>query len=227
MPEILFLGFLLGLSHSTDSDHMSAVATFLLNNNKLILALKTGFIWGLGHSLTLLFVGFVALKFNKMIPQDIAEYLEIAVGVMLVLLGLNIIKNIIYKPVHIHTHKHDNQKHSHFHFHQYKSSHVEDKHKHNHSQSFFKILFIGIMHGMAGSAVLLALVVSSIQNVSYGLLYIIIFGAGSIVGMIISSAIIFVVMNFFAHKFNITHKYIQIAIAIVTILVGFYVIFIK
>jgi ABC-type nickel/cobalt efflux system permease component RcnA len=183
---ILGLGFVLGLRHALDSDHLAAVSTVLAQRPSLRASGMIGFSWGLGHTVVLLLVGAVVLVFRMPIPEPVAEAAEFGVGAMLVLLGGMLGMRLLRERWHVHTHDHDGAPHVHLHSHAL----VED-HGHGHWwRDSVRPFCIGMAHGLAGSAALLLIVLSSARSVSEGLIYIAVFGVGSILGMMLVGMVV-------------------------------------
>ncbi|MCK5029998.1 MAG: sulfite exporter TauE/SafE family protein, partial [Thermoplasmatales archaeon] len=160
-----------------------------------------GAIWGLGHATTLFIVGLLVLTLKLTIPENIALSLEFIVGIVIVILGISIIKDIILNKKHIHKHTHDRDTHVHLHSH-------KDSESHHH---YHKSFTIGLIHGMAGSAALMLLVLSTMNSIILGLAYILLFGIGSMVGMTIVGGLISLPFIYTSKKFtslNITIRYI-------------------
>lgn len=223
MTNILILGFLLGMRHALEADHVAAVAALASQNLPLKRAVRTGAVWGVGHTLTLFIFGSIALLLNNTIPESLSNWLEFAVGIMLVILGADVLRRLIRDRVHFHTHRHgfDVQ---HFHAHSHRDEKLSPihprQHTHTHSNSFtLRAFFIGMMHGMAGSAVLIVLASQAMSSLWMGMIYILLFGFGSIFGMAALSAIIAVPI----HKTrSVTwfHNGLQVSIGILTIGLG-------
>ncbi|HEY6084352.1 MAG TPA: sulfite exporter TauE/SafE family protein [Nitrospira sp.] len=180
-PTVLSLGFLLGLRHALDTDHIAAVSTVLAQRPSWRASSLIGFSWGLGHTLILLFVGAIVLVLGVSIPQPVAVGAEFAVGVMLVALGGILGVRMMREHWHLHSHEHDSIRHVHLHNHARVAGHA---HAHWWTDSL-KPLCIGMAHGLAGSAALLLVVLSSSHSVVQGIGYIAVFGLGSIVGMML------------------------------------------
>jgi ABC-type nickel/cobalt efflux system permease component RcnA len=185
----LGLGFILGLKHAFDSDHMIAVSTIVTREQSPWRSLWIGLFWGLGHTVTLLLVGLVVLGMKQQIPAPVEMSLECLVGVMLVGLGLATLTDWWRRRVHVHSHHHDGTAHVHFHAH---AGDVGHSHPHR-LRLGVKPLVIGMIHGLAGSAALMLIVLASIPSPTLGLAYIGIFGAGSILGM----GLVSVLLGFF------------------------------
>lgn len=183
---ILGLGFVLGLRHALDSDHLAAVSTVLAQRPSLRASGMIGFSWGLGHTVVLLLVGAVVLVFRMPIPEPVAEAAEFGVGAMLVLLGGMLGMRLLRERWHVHTHDHNGAPHVHLHSHAL----VED-HGHGHWwRDSVRPFCIGMAHGLAGSAALLLIVLSSARSVPEGLIYIAVFGVGSILGMMLVGIVV-------------------------------------
>ena len=215
MTSILVLGFLVGIRHAFEPDHVAAVASLANRTTTLKQAIRQGAVWGLGHTLTLFIVCGVVLALNTTISQQLAQYLEMAVGVMLVILGADVIRRVYRDRVHFHAHNHRGGL-THFHAHSHKgetsATHDSISHSHRHKSEFpYRFLFVGLMHGMAGSAVLIVLAVQASTSLWQGLLYVALFGVGSIVGMALFSAAITIPMRS-AKALTRAHNGLQLAI---------------
>ena len=178
---VLGLGFVLGLRHALDSDHLAAVSTVLAERPSWRASGLVGLSWGLGHTAMLLLVGAIVLFSRVPIPQPVAEVAECVVGLMLVALGGLLGMKLLRERWHLHQHDHDGTRHVHLHSHAQSQDHG---HAHWWRESV-RPLCIGMAHGLAGSAALLLFVVASAGSVLEGLLYIAVFGCGSIAGMML------------------------------------------
>ena len=183
---ILGLGLVLGLRHALDSDHLAAVSTILAQRPSFRASGMIGFSWGLGHTAVLLVVGAVVLVLRVSIPESVALAAEFSVGAMLVFLGSVLAVRLVRERWHVHRHDHDDEQHLHLHSHAL----VED-HGHGHWwRDSIRPFGIGMVHGLAGSAALLLIVLSSARSVSEGLIYIVVFGIGSIMGMVLVGMVV-------------------------------------
>ena len=177
----LSLGFILGLRHALDSDHLAAVSTVLAERPSWRASGLVGLSWGVGHTVVLLLVGAIVLALRVPIPEPLALAAEGIVGIMLIVLGGMLGMKMIQERWHLHHHDHDGRSHVHLHSH----LHAQD-HGHTHWwRESLRPFFIGMAHGLAGSAALLLLVVASAESVLDGLVYIAVFGCGSILGMML------------------------------------------
>ncbi len=114
---ILTFGFILGVKHALDVDHVTAVSTMLSKSRSIFKAGRTGILWGIGHTATLLLAGILVLGFKFNISERLALSMELLVGVVLVLLGVPIVRTYVQKRLHFHTHRHGNKVHFHVHSH--------------------------------------------------------------------------------------------------------------
>ena len=189
-----------GLEHAFEADHLLAVNSLVTNRNKIKDALKDGIFWGFGHTITIFVVGILMIAMKVTISEHFFGYLEACVGLMLIALGIYRMSKLFKKIPHTHTYSHshshthpDGVTHTHLHTHTYTHSHPIINFKHQHLSDFkknYKAAFgVGLVHGLAGSGALVVLVLSQMKTAWQGLLYILIFGVGSIMGMFIASGL--------------------------------------
>ncbi len=205
---ILAVGLFLGMRHATDADHVLAVTTILSRQGDLRHAALTGLFWGLGHSLTILVVGAGIIHLGVAIPALLGQSMELSVSLMLIVLGLVSLARFgrslppastqdHHQPavVHSHPHSHGDYIHSHSHGHQ------PEVHPHRTNQTplawldrtlgriglyqHIRPLVVGMVHGLAGSAAVALLVLATIPDPRWGLAYLLVFGAGTIAGMML------------------------------------------
>lgn len=166
---VLFLGFLLGMKHSTDADHVVAVTTIVSQQKKLSLASKIGMIWGFGHTLTILIIGSAIIYLQYTISPRLGLSMEFSVGVMIVILGLWSLKKFL-----LHGHAHGNE-----------ASAAKDK-----LSGWIRPLIVGFIHGMAGSAAVALLVLNAISNQKLAFIYLLLFGLGTVAGMMLVTVLL-------------------------------------
>jgi ABC-type nickel/cobalt efflux system permease component RcnA len=205
----LGLGFVLGLRHALDPDHVVAVSTIVSEQNSLARSSVVGTFWGLGHSASLFAVGLVIVLLRVSIPEHVLPWMEMPVAAMLIFLGIGAVSRAVRErsmQIHTHVHEHGDKPHSHVHV------HVGDEH--NHMHRMFKIgrkpFAVGLVHGFAGSAALTLLVLAQIPSVALGLAYMAVFGIGSIGGMLIMSAMISVPFLLTARRFEVINSAIRL-----------------
>ena len=196
ISSVLLLGFLLGLKHATDADHVVAVTAILSSSNNLWKSIWIGISWGIGHSIPLIALGLIILFIKESFIeyyQNVAPYFEIAVGAMLIILGLQVLRNISRGNLHMHMHINDNQPHIHIHAthtHQLNTSQTAKHGEYNHgvlggllSLIRPKSFVVGLVHSLAGSAAVLILLIPTINSNVMGIGYLILFGLGTIISM--------------------------------------------
>lgn len=186
-------GFLLGLQHALEADHVAAVATMATGQKGFRRIISHGAAWGLGHAVMLGAFGGAVYALRLTLDERLANGLEFAVGVMLVLLGARALYTIVKARIHFHAHRHrTGEMHIHAHSH---AGDVKDHslsgHDHAHARmGWTRSLAVGLMHGLAGSAALVALAAASAPSVPLGIGFMALFGIGTIAGMALFSAAI-------------------------------------
>lgn len=183
----LVLGFALGTKHALDADHVVAVSTIVSQYRNPLKAALVGAFWGIGHTTTLLLVGIAVIGFKLVIPEELALSMEFLVGVVLFALGIQILWKYHPKKKHLRVHGHGNEIHAHQHSHLRNSGGEEIQH---HPPRQHRSLLLGMIHGLAGSAALTLLALSTMQSPIEGVIYILVFGVGSILGMMVISTLI-------------------------------------
>lgn len=221
MFSVLILGLLLGLQHAVEADHLAAVASLTTRDSNLRDAARQGTAWGLGHSLTLLLFGGTVLLIDGVIGERMSLLLESAVGLMLILLGADVLWRLWRKRVHFHVHSHDTETHFHAHSHSSLVSHAADPHQHRHKRKLpLRSLIVGMVHGMAGSAALIVFALGSVQSIWEGLAYIAIFGIGSIVGMTALAVSISLPLRWSARSLTWVHNGLTAVLGLFTVALG-------
>src|SRR3954466_2977241 len=219
--SVLMIGFVLGLQHATEADHLAAVSTIVSEKKNLFTASIIGGLWGVGHTISLFVVGLLVILLKFEVSASLETKLEACVGAMLVLLGINALRKLFrISEIHVHSHEHDGHKHVHIHAH---GSATEQSH---HRLSPRSVL-IGMVHGLAGSAALMLLVVPTISSQAVALLYILIFGIGSIGGMMAMSFLIGLPFHFTAGRFDVLNRGIRLVAGIFSLGLGASIIYEK
>lgn len=223
MSAALLVGFLIGMQHALEADHVAAVSAIAARESSPRRIIRHGVVWGLGHTLTLLAFAGGAVVFHAAIGERLAALLEFGVGLMLVGLGAHVLWRLVRDRVHIHAHRHDGDT-VHFHAHSHRGesgAHDPAAHAHDHADAFpVRSLVVGLMHGMAGSAALLVLAAAALPTAAAGLIYVILFGVGSILGMALLSAIIAVPLTWSARALTWANGCLQFAIGVGTVILG-------
>jgi len=206
--SIIAVGFFLGMRHATDPDHVIAVTTIVTRQRRLGRAALTGAFWGVGHTLTILLVGAAIIFFEVVIPPRIGLSMELSVAFMLVLLGIMNVNAFLRSTrpatggsdadsaiLHSHPHAHGEYVHTHAH------GHAPEAHPHRADRTPLAVLdrlfgklalykpvrpfVIGVVHGLAGSAAVALLVLATIPNPRWAVAYLLVFGLGTVGGMML------------------------------------------
>jgi sulfite exporter TauE/SafE len=185
--SILSLGFILGIKHAVEPDHVIAVSTIASQSKKLVRSSLTGVFWGIGHTATLFLVGISMILMKGEIPEVWALSLEFLVGIMLVYFGISTTRS--FKQIHTRTHG-------------YSSKHKD--------VPYAKSVFMGFIHGLAGSAAMILLTMSTVRSVWEGAFYILLFGVGTIIGMLFFTTIIGIPFVLSSNKINVNKAFTQI-----------------
>lgn len=220
--SLLLFGFLLGVKHALEADHVAAVASLATRAASFHEHVRLAGLWGIGHALTLTAVGSVVVLFGLSLPPSLSLALEGTVGVVLVALGVDVLRRLRRKRVHIHVHRHDDGGPAHVHAHAHAGELTHDtRHRHQHVHGVgWRALLVGTMHGLAGSAALVLLAVGETRSVGHALVYLVIFGLGSIVGMLSLSLAISIPLRFSARGFGRLHSGLEGALGTATIVLG-------
>jgi hypothetical protein len=218
LAAALGLGFLLGLRHALDADHVVAVSTFVSQDRSVLRACLRGTFWGVGHTAALLGAGVAIFAFKLRVSPELEAGLESAVGVMLVLLGGHVLLRAFAAiRLHRHQHSHGGAPHRHLHV------HVGDAAEHRHVHLWRgapQPLVMGLLHGLAGSGALVVLVLASMPSPGAALAYIVVFGVGSTAGMLALSGLIGLPFALSAGGSHATLTVLRLAVGVAGTLVG-------
>jgi ABC-type nickel/cobalt efflux system permease component RcnA len=231
----LGLGFLLGLKHATEADHLVAVTTIVSEQRSIWRSGMVGALWGVGHTAALLAVGVLVIILEIRIPEPIAAILEFVVALMIIFLGGRILFLTLRHrtDVHVHTHAHDGHAHTHFHFHDAGDAHkvsttpqqMHSVEHHRPSLSGWRPLVVGMIHGLAGSAVLTLLVLTEVVrhgSRARGMGYLLVFGLGSIGGMLLMSTLISLPIVLTTRRFERIEVPMRLVVSLSSIAFGLY-----
>ncbi len=206
---IFGLGLALGFKHALDADHVAAILSLVSETRSLRRAALYGAFWGIGHTLTLFVVGTVLLLLKWEIPVRMARTFEMLVGAVLVGLGVHVLVRVYREKAHIHWHSHGDVTHIHFHSHRHSA-----EHDHVH-----RPLLVGVVHGLAGSGSLTLLVMTTLSSILQGIVFILVFGLGSILGMVLTGAAVGVPFTL-TRRLERLHRVVQAVAGGLSIAVG-------
>ena len=239
LVSILLLGFFLGMRHATDPDHVIAVTTIVARQRRVGAAALIGVLWGIGHTLTMVAVGGAIIVFGVVIPPRLGLTMELSVALMLILLGLLNVAGImrwitaIATPVHVHPHRHGDYAHSH--------GHTPAAHGHAEDDTaiarldrrlgglglyqMLRPLVVGVVHGLAGSAAVALLVLATIPDPWWGIAYLVVFGAGTIAGMMLITAASALPFTYAVSRFAALNRHLVLASGVASIAFGLFLVY--
>lgn len=243
--SIIVLGFFLGMRHATDPDHVIAVTTIVSRQRNIKSAVVVGALWGLGHTLTILSVGSAIVLFGWVVPKRVGLTMEFSVGLMLILLGALNLSGILRwftqaftpsgSPQHDHLHAHGDYIHAHPH------SHLPEQHGHAVTETpvgwldrtvgriglyqLLRPLVVGIVHGLAGSAAVALLVLTTIGVPGWAVVYLLVFGVGTIAGMMLITTAIAVPFAASASRFKRLNRGLSFASGVISLGFGLFIVY--
>ena len=251
--SIIALGFFLGMRHATDPDHVIAVTTIVSRQRSIRHAALIGILWGLGHTITIFLVGSAIILFGVVIPPKLGLTMELSVGLMLILLGVLNLTGFTrwitetFTPQspdapghpHLHSHAHTHQQgdfvHAHPHHHEpEKHGHAEDATPVGWMDRIFdqlglyqavRPLAVGLVHGLAGSAAVALLVLTTIRDPRWAIAYLLVFGVGTIAGMMLITAAIALPFKYSQSRFARLNRGLAVASGILSIAFGIFIVY--
>lgn len=230
LVALLLLGVPFGMQHATEADHLAAVATLVAREKQLRPAIRQGVFWGFGHTLTLVLFGGAVMVIGIALSDRWTHALEGDVGVMLVLLGADLLRRLYRERVHFHAHVREGDAAgatAHFHAHAHggeDTPHEIATHRHRHQSIPVRAVLVGMVHGLAGSSALVLLTLEQIKSPWLGLAYVLLFWLGSVIGMGLLSAIVAVPMRFSAQRLTKWYRMVNVAVALCSIGLGLHVV---
>jgi ABC-type nickel/cobalt efflux system permease component RcnA len=248
LASLLVLGFFLGMRHATDPDHVIAISTIVARQRRVGAAAWVGALWGIGHTLTILAVGGAILVFGLVIPPRLGLTMEFSVALMLVLLGLLNLSGALRwihdalgtagavpGRLHSHAHHHDDYVHSHPH------GHGRDEHGHAEDRTpqawmdrtfgelgFYHVVrpvVVGLVHGLAGSAAVALLVLATVRDPWWGTAYLLVFGVGTVAGMMLITASLALPITYAAGRFAHVNRYLATASGLLSLAFGLFLVY--
>ncbi len=227
LVAILSLGFFLGMRHATDADHVVAVSTIVTRERRISSAAFIGALWGAGHTLTILAVGAAIILFTLVIPPRLGLTMEFSVGLMLILLGVlnlrSFRKHVSALGLNSHTH------------------HTEPTAAPDHTHSaissldrswgrwslyqWCRPLIVGLVHGLAGSAAVALLVLTTLHNTHWAVAYLLVFGLGTIAGMMVITIALASALKYSSERSAWLNRYLGNIAGVISLAFGLFIVY--
>jgi ABC-type nickel/cobalt efflux system permease component RcnA len=244
--SVVLLGFFLGMRHASDADHVIAVTTIVSRQRSYASALVVGALWGVGHTVTIVLIGGAIIVFGIVIPPRIGLTMEFSVALMLILLGVLNLTGILRQigdalsPRHGHGGDGHSHPHSHNDYYVHAHPHVHAPGAHGHREDdtppgrldrrfgglglyqALRPLVVGLIHGLAGSAAIALLVLTTIRNPTWAVAYLLVFGIGTIAGMLLITSAIAVPVAFTAGRFQRINRHLATASGLLSLAFGLF-----
>jgi high-affinity nickel-transport protein len=246
--SLTLLGFFLGMRHATDPDHVIAVSTIVTRQPTIRGALLIGSLWGVGHTVTIVAVGGAIVLFTIVIPPRLGLSMEMAVALMLIVLGMWNLTGIIEQirgirasgggagAIDAHLHSHGN-----YYVHSHPGALGSGRHEHGDNKTpvawldrrltglgiyqVLRPLLVGLVHGLAGSAAVALLVLALIKNPWWAIAYLVLFGIGTIAGMILITAAIGAVLAYASGRSSRVERCLRVASGLLSLGFGLFLVY--
>lgn len=199
--SVLALGLFLGVRHATDADHVVAVSTIVSREPSSRSAMWVGAVWGMGHTLTILLIGGAIILLGLVIPPRVGLAMELGVAIMLMVLGVMNVAGALRR---------------------LDAVVLEAPRALGTSQRRLRSFVVGVVHGIAGSAAVALLVLSTIEHAGWALLYLAIFGLGTLAGMMLLTTAMALPLAAAARRFGSLERVLSRVTGLASIALGMF-----
>lgn len=219
------------MRHATDPDHVIAVTTIVSRERRLGSAALVGALWGVGHTVTIVLAGLAIVVFGAVVSPRVGLTMELSVALMLVLLGALSVRGALRSRPHAHgdyVHAHPHPPGAGNHGHRDDDTPLARLDLRFGRLSLYQILrplVVGVVHGLAGSAAVALLVLASIREPLPAVGYLVIFGVGTIVGMMLITVAIAVPFAFTARRFIFLHRSLAFTAGVLSVGFGLFLVY--
>jgi high-affinity nickel permease len=236
---VTLLGLFLGMRHSTDPDHVVAVSTIVSRQRSVKSSATIGLLWGLGHTLTIFLVGSAIIIFGVVIPPRLGLSMEFCVALMLILLGILNLTGVMqwiterFTPAKMAADSMPGNLSSSL------SNDESEMDRFSRPDRIFfnrtvrklglyqtlRPLVVGLVHGLAGSAAVALLVLSTIKNPFWSTAYLLVFGIGTMAGMMFMTAAISAPLIFAGKKFSSINRHLTAVSGLASVAFGMFLVY--
>lgn len=221
LGAFLAVGFLMGVKHALEADHVAAVVSLATRSSSVRETVKVATWWGVGHGAALVAFGALLVALEVSLPEAVARAFEVAVGATLIVLGIDVLRRLRAGRVHFHAHQHDAGWHVHAHSHAGAVAHDRTDHEHEHRRSLLpRALVVGSIHGMAGSAGLILVSLPALHSGLRALAYLGVFAIGTILGMVLFAVVIALPLRFPGRRLQWASTGLEATVGALTIALG-------
>jgi hypothetical protein len=222
MLSVFGLGLALGLRHALEADHLAAISTMATERRSVIASTLAGAFWGLGHTVALLAVGVAVILLRVEIGPRTAAAAELCAAIMLIGLGIDTLWKVTRGGhLHVHTHRHGARTHVHPHVHAGAAHETADHGSWHHGFRYQRRpFFVGIVHGLAGSAALMLVILAGLPTPSLAFTFITAFGVGSVGAMACMGALLGAPAILTASRFRGVHVLVRSVAGVASVVLG-------
>ena len=223
MVAPLAFGFVLGLQHAFEPDHLAAISSLIAGKTGVRRLTGHGMVWGLGHLLTLSLVGGVLIIGKMRLDEKVTGSLTLAAGAMLIGLGLNVFYRLLRDGIHLRARPRSGANERHYHAHSHRAESLPPMtrpHDHNHDGALLRPFAVGIMHGLAGSGAMAILAATTADTAMAGIIFLLLFGIGATIGMGAMSTLLAVPLTLTARSLVVANRCLQVGAGGFALIVG-------
>ncbi len=218
LPAVLGIGLLLGFRHAFGPDHLAAVSTLATRQGSVWAACRLGLAWALGHTASVGAVVLAIIVADVRFPASLWPFADVAVGLLLIGLGGSVIFRYANGRWHLHAHSHGPEEGTHLHLHSHAAG---QSHVHGHpGADARRSLGFGLLHGLAGSAAILVLLVAAAPTRGAQVAYFSAFGVGTMLGMLAVSAALATVIRLASRRGERWARVLHLTAATASLVVG-------